>query len=388
MMKTIQECDVYGKRVLVRCDLDVPLNEKGEIEDDFRIVQMLPTIRYLQEKKAKIILLGHIGRPDGEIVDHLKMRPIAKKLGELLEVSLQRATDCIGSQVQKQASDLKEGEVLLLENLRFHREEKLGDLKFTQELVELGDFYVNEAFADSHRVHASIVGIPRFLPSAAGISLAKEVKVLSTVLHEPWRPLVAIIGGVKIKTKIPLIRSFLTKADHVLVGGKIADTILRVKGICVGGELPEEDMVKEIEQLPLTSPKLHLPLDVIASPDKTGRIYVRETAPAKVRNDELLLDIGPETIQLFSRIIKDARMIVWSGPLGLFEEPAFAEGTEKIAEQIARNHKAFKIAGGGDTLFALAQLKLRDVFDHVSTGGGAMLSFLSGEELPGLKALE
>lgn len=381
-LRTIKELDINNKRVLVRCDFNVPLNKKGEIEDDFRIKETLPTIDYLIKNKAKIILMSHLGDLP------LRLDPIQERLKQYLGINIKKASDCLGRKVENYVSKMKEGDVLLLENLRFHKEEKENDEKFARELSKLGDIYLNDAFGVSHRAHASIAGPPKYLPAGAGLLLEKEIKILSRVLEDPWRPLIVIIGGVKIESKIKVIKQFLEKADHLLIGGKIANAILIVKGICVGKPWPSDEAIEEVEKFNLTSTKLHLPVDAILSPDKTGQVYIRESAPGKVRNDELLLDIGPETIKMFSKIIKTAKMIVWSGPMGHFEQPLFEKGTQQIAEQIARNHRAFKVAGGGDTLFALSKFGLRDKFDHVSTGGGAMLSFLGNEELPGLKALE
>jgi len=388
MMKTLKELNVKSKRVLVRCDFNIPLNSKGKIENDFRIKQALPTIEYLIKGGAKVILMTHLGEPKGKVVEKLRLTPIQKRLAECLNIPVVKTSDCIGRKIEKQTLKMKEGEVLLLENLRFHKREKENNLNFAKALSKLGDIYINNAFGVSHRSHSSIVGVPRYLPAAAGLLFEKEVKVLSKVLKKPWRPLVIIVGGAKIESKVKVVKQFLEKADHVLIGGKIANAILTVKGICVGRLWPSEEAVKEIKKFNLTSTKLHLPVDAIASPDKTSKLYTRESAPAKVRKDENLLDIGPETIKMFSGIIKDAKMIIWSGPLGFFEEPPFEKGTKEIAKKIARNHRAFKIAGGGDTIFALSKFGVRDKFDHISTGGGAMLEFLSGEDLPGLKVLE
>ncbi len=387
-MKTLKDLNVKNKRVLVRCDFNVPLNEKGKIEDDFRIKQVIPTIEYLVKKGAKVILMSHLGRPEGKVVESLRLTPVQKKLAEYLDAPVAKAADCIGKKIEKQTIKMKEGEILLLENLRFHKEEEKNYGNFAKEISNLADIYVNDAFGVSHRAQASIVGVSKYLPSAAGLLFEKEVKILSRVLKNPWRPLIAIIGGVKIESKIKVIKQFLEKADHLLIGGKIANAILTVKGIYVGKPWPSKEAIKEIEKFKLTSTKLHLPVDAIASPDETGQFYTRELAPARVRKDEKLLDIGPETIKMFSKIIKDAKMIVWSGPLGLFEEPLFEKGTKAIAEEIAKNHRAFKIVGGGETVSALSKFGLREKFDHISTGGGAMLSFLSGEEFPGLKVLE
>jgi len=388
MLKTLKDFDVKNKRILVRCDFNVPLNEKGEVEDIFRIKQTLPTIEYLIKNKAKVVLMSHLGEPEGKIISGLRLTPIQKRLTELLDLPVKKTKDCVGQDIMKQTLKMKPGEVLLLENLRFHEEEEKNNLDFAEELSKLGEIYINDAFGVCHRVHASVVGVPRFLPSAAGLLLQKEVKVLSRVLENPWRPLVVIIGGAKISTKTKLIKNFLEKADHVLIGGKIANTFLIIKGICIGRPWPEEEVAKELESVSLTSPKIHLPIDALASPDNTGKTYVRESAPGKARRDELLLDIGPETIDLFSRVIKEAKMIVWSGPMGFFENPLFEKGTKEIAERIVRNHKAYKIIGGGDTVAAVSKFGLLDKFDHISTGGGAMLSFLGGEKLPGLKVLE
>lgn len=387
MFKTLKDFDVKSKRVLVRCDLNVPLDTNGKIEDDFRIKQALPTIEYLIKNNAKIILMSHFGEPKGEKVDSLRLTSVQEKLTELLINSVKKATDCIGRRTKKQTFKIKEGEVLLLENLRFHKEEEENNPEFGKELAQMGDIYINDAFGVSHRTHASIVEVPKHLPSGAGFLLEKEIKILSRVLEKPWRPLVVIVGGVKISSKIKVIKRFLEEADHLLIGGKIANTILTVKGFCVGKPWPPEEVAEEIEKFSLTSTRLHLPVDALVSPDKSGQLYIRESAPGKVRKDEMLLDIGPETIKIFSTIIRTAKMIIWSGPLGFFEEPLFEEGTKAIAQEVVRNHQAFKIIGGGDTIFALSKMGLIEKFDHVSTGGGAMLNFLSGEELPGLKAL-
>lgn len=385
MFKTLKELDIKNKRVLVRCDFNVPLNESS-ILDDFKIKQTIPTVKYLIKNEAKVILISHLGEPQKD--QKLSLKPIASRLGELLGKEVKFLDNCIGGNIEKQTLEMKTGEILLLENLRFHKEEKENDRNFAKKLSKIADVYINDAFSSSHRVHASIVGIPEHLPSGAGLLFEKEVRILSKVLENPWQPLVAIIGGAKISTKSKFIKRFLEKADHLLIGGKIANTILVVKGICIGRLWPSEEIAKEVRKFNLTSTKLHFPIDAIVSPNETGDVYIRESAPGKVRKDELLLDIGPETVRIFSKIIQDAKMIIWSGPLGFFENPLFEKGTRDIAEKIVKNHQAFKIAGGGDTIFALAKFGLRDKFDHISTGGGAMLSFLSGEKLPGIEALE
>ncbi len=372
----------------MRCDFNVPLNGMGLIEDDFRIKQAIPTIEYLIKSKTKVILISHLGEPQGKVVKNLRLTLVQKKLEEYLSVKVVKTDDCVGKKVEEAVKKMNEGEVLLLENLRFHKEEKENKPEFAKSLAGLANIYINDAFSSSHRAHASIVGVPKYLPSAAGLLLEKEVNILSRVLKKPERPLVAIIGGAKISSKIKVIKHFLKEADHLLIGGKIANSILIVKGICIGRVWPPEEAVRDIKNINLTSTKLHLPIDAIISPTKKGDLYIRKAAAGKVRTDELILDVGPETVKMFSEIIKSAATIIWSGPLGFFEEPLFENGTKLIAEAITRNHRAFKIAGGGDTIFALSKFHLRERFDHISTGGGAMLSFLGGDGLPGLKVLE
>jgi phosphoglycerate kinase len=386
-MKTLKDFDFKRKRVLVRCDFNVPLDEKGNVLDDFRIGQTIPTIEYLIEKGAKIILMSHLGKPEGKVVKNLKLNPIQEKLMEYLDLSVTKAENCIGKEIEKWTSKMQPGEILLLENLRFHKEEEEGDLIFAKELSQLGDIYINDAFSVCHREHASIVGIPKYLPSGIGLLFEKEIKVLSKVLEKPWKPLVVIVGGVK-TVKIKLIEQFFKRADHLLLGGDIANLILSTKGISLSQFLVEKEVLKEIAKIDLTNPKIHLPIDGIISLVDYQQGYIREGGIGSIRKEEKVYDIGPETIKIFSEIIKTAKMIIWSGPLGMYEEKRFEEGTKRIGEQIARNHLAFKIAGGGDTVSALNKFGLLDKFDHVSTGGGAMLEFLSGKKLVGIEALK
>jgi 3-phosphoglycerate kinase len=392
-MRALKDFQLENKKVLLRVDFNVPLDKKGKILDDFRIKKTLPTINYLREKKAKIILISHLGRP----LKNQKIKAKSKKyslkllvpcLENLFKAKVKFLEDCIGSKVKEKVEKMKGGEISLLENLRFHPEEEENNPRFAQELAELGDYFIQDAFGVCHRSHASVVELPKYLPSGMGLLLEREIKVLSKILREPWHPLVVIIGGIKIGTKIGAIRNFLKKADSLLIGGEIANVILRVKGICLSKPLPDEKIIDKLRDLQLTNPKLHLPVDVIVSPDKTGQLYIREEAPAAVRKEEEIFDIGPETIRMFSEIIKKAKMILWSGPLGFFENPLFEKGTKIIGDKIARNHKAFKVAGGGDTILALKKFHLREQFDFISTGGGAMLRFLGGEKLPGIEALK
>jgi len=345
-MNQLKNINLKNKKVLVRCDFDVPL-EKDRIVNDFRIRKAIPTIKYLKNQGAEVIVMGHIGRPRNR---ELKIAPVRKRLKEILGF-----------------------EIEVLENLRFNKGEENNSDEFARELAGLADIYVNDAFAVCHRAHASVVGITKYLPSYPGLALESEIKALSLDTDK----LVAVVGGSKVETKIKVIERFLKKADHVLIGGKIANAILAVKGMAPKSYLPKD--VEEVKKINLTSIKLHLPVDVIAT-------NARESALAKVKEDEQMLDIGPETIKMFSDIIKTAKTIIWAGPLGYFEDPLYVKGTKEVGLAIAKS-KAFKIAGGGDTIAALDKFDLTDKFDHISSGGSAMLAFLSGEELPGLKAL-
>lgn len=385
MFKSLKDFNFQDRRVLLRCDFNVPI-EQGRVLDDFRLKKALPTINYLNEKGAKIILLSHLGRP--EKGEKLSLRPVAEKLKELLGRKVKFLKECVGKKVKKKIDKMKAGEVALLENLRFEKGEEANEENFAYQLAELGDVYVSEAFSVSHRAHASIVRVPKLLPSLPGFLLTKEIETLSKISKNPQRPLVVVLGGVKISSKIKALVKLLPMTDHVLLGGKVANALLVVKGISIGRPWPEETVAQMIKGLNLTSLKIHLPIDVVASSDESGEFYIRETGPGNVRKEEKILDIGEETIQTFKQIIREARTIVWSGPLGLYEEPHFRKGTEEIGQAIARAHSAFRVAGGGDTVKALRQFNLLQRFDFISTGGGAMLFFLAGETLPGLDALK
>lgn len=391
-MKTLKDFNFKNKRVLVRVDFNVSLDENGEILDDFRIKASLPTLDYLIKKGANLVLISHLGSPEGKFIKKFSLRQIATRLEKLLKRKVRFLEDCVGEKIEKEIGKMKPGEVVLLENLRFHKEEKENDPNFAQALARLGDVFVNEAFSVCHRPHASVVGIPKYLPSLAGFLLEKEIKIFSQILKKPWRPLVVIIGGAKVSHKIKVVKKFLEKADQVLLGGKLANVILAQKGILIGQPIPEPEVIKEIEKIDWTSSKLHLPVDVLISlVDLEVGLqegYLRQGGPGQVKKDETAYDIGPETIKIFSKIIKEGKMIFWSGPLGMFEEKKFEKGTKEIAQLIARNHLAFKIAGGGDTITALNKFGLAEKFDHLSLGGGAMLEFLVEGNLPGLKVLK
>ncbi len=383
-MRLLSSLDVENKRVLVLVDFNVPIKE-GKIQDDFRIAAYLPTIRYLQEHNAKIILLSHLGEPKG-IDPKLSLKPIAEKLSELLQQKVAFASDTIGPSAQEHIAALKPGDALLLENLRFSPGEEANDQDFARSLASLGDCYVNDAFSVSHRAHASIVGLPALLPSVAGLLLQKEVETLDRVRRDAVPPFVILMGGAKVKTKLPFLATFLQKMDAVCVGGVLANTILAGKGFSVGKSLYEKDEKAEVEKFVITDTKLHLPVDVVVSSDLEGKAETRIAPVGNMKENEMILDIGPDTIKMFSKIIRSANTIVWNGPMGLFEVKRFAEGTYALAREF-EHIRAYTVVGGGDVIEALDNLGLLPSVDFVSTGGGAMLEFLSGKSLPGVEAL-
>lgn len=394
-MLFLRDYHFQNKATLVRCDFNVPIKD-SRVLDDFKIQRTLPTINYLRKAGAKIILLSHLGRPEEGSKSELfnfsrsqySLKSVAEHLEKLLKVKVKFSSKCLGSKAARETRKLKNGDILLLENLRLEQGEEKNDKDFAHALAELGECFVQEAFSVCHRSHASVVILPKLLPHFAGFTLEKEIKALSQVSQSPARPLVVIIGGIKIASKIKAIENFIATADHVLFGGKIANVILRVKGICLGKPWPEEEVVEKIKKIQLTNPKIHLPFDALASPDETGDAYIREAPPGSARKDEELFDIGKETINSFRAIIATARTIFWSGPLGLAENEKFSEGTREVAKAIIKNQAAFKVVGGGDTIAILRKLGLLEKFSYVSTGGSAMLAFVAGEKMPGLAALD
>lgn len=385
-MKILQDFNVQNKRVLVRVDFNVPLDEQGKVADDFRIKKSLPTIRYLKEQGAKIILISHLGRPEGRRDPKYTLKPVAVRVGELLGQKVKFLDDCIGEAVEQEIVKMKEGGVVLLENLRFYRGEQENSEEFAKVLAALADIYINDGFAVCHRAHASIVGVPQYLPAGAGLLLQEEIKTMSKIIEKPMRPLIVIIGGVKIAVKIDLIKKFLKEADHLLVGGMIANVILAAKGVCLDGAMPPSDIAQEVEEIELTNPKLHLPVDGLLALQNLQEDYVRQAAIGTMRREESAFDIGPETIEVFSQIIKEAKTIFWNGPLGYFEDERFTKGSLNIASAVIES-RGFSVVGGGETIEFLGQHNLRKYFNYVSTGGGAMLDFLVGANLSGLEAL-
>jgi len=380
-MKKLQDFNFKGKNVLVRCDFNVPLSSQGQVLDDFRIKAALPTIEYLIERKAKVILMSHLERRD----EAISLKQIMPKLEELLGKKIKFLVNYFEKDAKREIEKVKLGEVILLENLRFHREEKENNKPFAKKISKLGDFFVNEAFSVCHRSHASLVSIPEYLPKAAGILLEKEIKVLSQLLKKFNRPFVAIIGGIKISSKIKTILNILKIADHLLLGSKMGEVILAEKEILIGRRLPKEKLVQELN---LTDPKVHLPLDGVMALRDVKEGSLRKAGLGTLRIKEEVFDIGPETIKIFKEMIKTAKTILWNGPLGMFEDKRFELGTKEIADSIVGNYSAFKVAGGGETILAIRKFKLEEKFDFLSSGGGAMLQFLAGEKLPGIEALQ
>jgi len=385
-MKTLKDFDLLGKKVILRVDFNVPISKKGEVEDDFRIRATLPTLQYLIQKGAKTILISHL-----EVEEEPKsLEVLVPILEKLLGKKIKFLPETIGEEVIKKINLLPAGEVVLLENLRFHPGEKKGDLNFAKELARFGEIYINEAFSCSHREHASIFLLPQLLEKKGiGFLFEKEITTLSKILENPERPLVTIIGGVKIETKIKTVLNLLEKSDHLLLGSKLGEIILAKKMILLGRKYETENEIEElIDKLSLTDPKLHLPIDARISLKDISSGYFRVGGVGTLKKEEEIYDIGPETEKIFISIINKAKTIFWSGPIGMFEEERFSLGTKNIAEAIAKNYSAFKVAGGGDTICSIRKFGLEDKFDFLSTGGGAMLEFLAGKKLPGILALE
>ncbi|HQA60970.1 MAG: phosphoglycerate kinase [Tepidanaerobacteraceae bacterium] len=389
--KTLQDFNLENKRVLVREDLNVPLDENQNITDDTRIRAALPTINYLIEKGAKVIIVSHLGRPKGKVNPKYSLAPVAKRLSELLGRDVAFAKDCIGEAAQEAVDKMKAADVLLLENVRFHEGEEKNDPDFAKQLARLADIFINDAFGTSHRAHASTVGVADFLPAGAGFLLQKEIEVMGKALENPERPFVAILGGAKVGDKIGVIKNLLNKVDTLLIGGGMAYTFLKSKGYEIGQSLLEEDkidlaasLLKEAEE---KNVKLLLPEDVVVTSElKEGLPH--ETVPvSEIPEDKMGVDIGEETRKKFAEAIKEAKTVVWNGPMGVFEIREYAQGTLAVADAMAKS-EAVTIIGGGDSAAAVEQLGFAEAMTHISTGGGASLEFLEGKELPGIAALD
>ncbi len=392
MKQTVKEIDIRNKRVLIRVDFNVPLDQAtGAITDDTRIRESLPTIRYGLEQGAAVVLMSHLGRPNGQRMPSMSLAPVAKRLGELLGRQVTFVDECVGSAVESRVKALKGGEIALLENLRFHAEEEKNDQVFAASLAKLGEIYVNDAFGTAHRAHASTEGVARSLPAVAGFLMEKEIKYLDEALSNPSRPYVAILGGAKVSDKIAVVTRLLEKVDRLLIGGGMSYTFLKSQGHAVGSSRLEADKVDLAKQLLAKAAArkvtVLLPVDhVITTSLKDPNGPVKTVPVGQIPEGWEGVDIGPETAKAFTQSLRDASTVVWNGPVGVFEDPRFAQGTRRIAEALAQL-KATTIIGGGDSAAAVQQFKLADKMSHISTGGGASLEFLEGKVLPGIAIL-
>ena len=390
-IRDIPKDQLKGKKVLVRVDFNVPLNEKREVTDDTRIVMSLPTIRFLLEQGARVILVSHLGRPKGGPKDELKMNPVALKLEQILGYKVQKADDCIGESVAQMANKLKDGEVLLLENVRFYPQEEANDHEFARSLASLADIYVNDAFGTAHRAHASTAGVAAFLPAYAGFLMEKELESLGEKLNHPVRPFLAILGGAKVSSKIGVIQKLIEKVDVLLIGGGMSYTFIKALGYEVGTSLLEESMIEEAKKIMdmAKEKKVNfiLPDDfIVAAEGKEGvptQVVAWNQIPANMGG----FDIGPKTIEKFGQAIMKAKTIFWNGPVGLFEVKPFSTGTVEIAKKVAQSG-AVSVVGGGDTIAAINQAGVANAITHISTGGGASLEFVEGRKLPGVEVLQ
>lgn len=388
--KTIKDIDLKGKRVLMRVDFNVPLDDNLNITDDIRIKAAIPTIKYAIDKGGKVVLMSHLGRPDGQVVEKLRLAPVAKRLEKLLGKPVTMTKDCIGDDVKKTVAAMKNGDVVLLENLRFHAEEEANDPAFAKELASLGDVFVNDAFGTAHRAHASTEGVTHYLPSVAGFLLGKEIEYLGNAVDNPKRPFVAILGGAKVKDKIKVIDNLLNKVDALIIGGGMAYTFLKAQGTSIGGSKLDKDgfdtAKAALDKAAKKKIPLLLPIDHVIA-DKFDANANTKVVDGNIPDGWMGLDIGPKTIKLFENTLKNAKTVVWNGPLGVFEMEKFAKGTEDVAKFIAGLKGTISIIGGGDTAAAMAKFKLDNKMSHISTGGGASLEYLEGKGLPGIDAL-
>ena len=389
--KTVKDIDLKGKKVFVRCDFNVPMDEKQNITDNTRIVAALPTIKYLLEQDCKIILASHLGRPKGEVKPEFSLAPVAKELSKLLNKEVIMAKDVIGEDATNKAENLKKGEIMLLENVRFHREETDNDPEFAKKLASMAEIFVNDAFGTAHRAHASTTGIANYIPGVAGFLIEKELKFLGNAINNPERPFVAILGGAKVSDKIGVIDSLLDKVDTLMIGGGMAYTFFKAQGYNVGNSLCEVEKtdlaLEEMKKAKAKGVKLLLPIDT-----KIGKEFKPDTESKTVAWTEIPdewegFDIGEKTIEMFKKELQNAKTVIWNGPLGLFEFDQFAIGTNEIAKTLA-DLDATTIIGGGDSAAAVTKAGLADKMTHISTGGGASLEFLEGKKLPGIECLQ
>lgn len=389
--KSIKDIDVKGKKVFCRVDFNVPMKDE-QITDDTRIRAALPTIEYLTEQGAIVILASHLGRPKGQVVEELRLTPVAKMLSQLLGKDVKKSDEAYGESVKQQISDMQPGDVLLLENVRFYPGEEKNDPELAKAFAELADFYVNDAFGAAHRAHASTEGIAQYLPSAAGFLMDKELSVLGKALSNPERPFTAIIGGAKVKDKIGVIEHLLDKVDNLIIGGGLAYTFIKSQGHEIGKSLLEEDKIdlakSFIELAKEKGVNFYMPKDVIISDDFSEDANTKVVSIEEIPADWEALDIGPETRALYKSVIQESKLVIWNGPMGVFELKPFANGTKAIAEALAEANDTYSIIGGGDSAAAVEQFGLADQMSHISTGGGASLEYMEGKVLPGVAALD
>ncbi|MBU0728327.1 MAG: phosphoglycerate kinase [Proteobacteria bacterium] len=391
-MKNIRDLDIAGKRLLIRVDFNVPLDTQGNITDDTRIRGVLPTINHALDEHAKVIICSHLGRPKGERQEKFSLAPVAKRLSRLLSKDVILAPDCIGSETKKLVDQMEQGDVIILENLRFHKEEQENDPNFAKQLSEMADIFINDAFAVAHRAHASVVGVTEYFDDcAAGFLLQKEMDYFHRSMGDPMRPLVAIIGGAKVSSKLGALRNLIDKVDKMIIGGAMANTFLKSIGFDVGASKIEEDLIdtaKELHEKAIRQGvKLYLPVDCIVADKFDPRAETKRTTVQEVPNHWMILDIGPATTLLFSEALENAKTIIWNGPMGAFEMDAFSRGTMAMVQSVAASH-ALTIVGGGDTDVAVHKAGESNNISYMSTGGGAFLMLMEGKELPGVTALD
>ncbi|HWP95388.1 MAG TPA: phosphoglycerate kinase [Syntrophomonadaceae bacterium] len=390
-LRKLRDAELKGKKVLMRVDFNVPMDKSGHIIDDTKIRAAIPTINYVLEQGASIVLMSHLGRPDGKPNEKYSLKNVAAHLKGLVSGNVYMAADCIGPEVQTQVNALKPGQILMLENVRFHPEEEKNDPGFSRQLAALGELFVNDAFGSAHRAHSSTAGVAAFLPAYAGFLLEKEVTMLRDVLENPQRPRMAILGGAKVADKLGLIHNLLGKMDDILIGGGMANTFLKAQNREIGKSLVEDDLLGEARRLldiaEQQGTRILLPVDVVVAreitPEATGQVVSIDQVPA----DMMILDIGPQTIEEFTRAILAAKTVVWNGPLGVYEYEQFAAGTRQVAEALAHS-RAVSVIGGGDSAAAVHDMGLEKSITHISTGGGATLEYLEGLQLPGVVACE
>jgi len=388
--KSVRDMDVKGKRVFCRVDFNVPMQD-GQVTDETRIRAALPTIEYLRKEGAKVILASHLGRPKGKAVDELRLDPVAKRLGEHLGIEVRKTNEAYGPEVEQTISEMNEGDVLLLENVRFYPGEEKNDPELAKQFASLADVYVNDAFGAAHRAHASTAGIAEHIPAVAGFLMEKEIEVLGKALSNPERPFTAIIGGAKVKDKIGVIENLLEKVDNLIIGGGLAYTFVKAQGHEIGKSLLEEDKIDLATQFMNKAKEkgvnFYMPVDVKVADDFSNDANTKIVSIEEIPSDWEALDIGPKTAELYRDVILNSKLVIWNGPMGVFELDAFANGTKAVGQALADATNTYSIIGGGDSAAAVEKFGLADKMSHISTGGGASLEFMEGKELPGVVLL-